>query len=235
MSSNGLAPQRRPAILLDKDGTLIEDLPYNVDPRRIRLAPGAREAIRTLAAAGHRFVVVTNQSGVARGYFTEADLAEVHAHLEWLIEDLGGTLAGFYACPHLPDGVNEFALECDCRKPLPGLIHRAARDLDIDLAESWFIGDTWMDAAAGRAAGCRTIMVGPDAATAHALPEGRRPDHVARDLRGAARIILAADAARDEAAERARLEARRERRSRERQSRERRSRERAQRRTGAAA
>jgi D-glycero-D-manno-heptose 1,7-bisphosphate phosphatase len=110
------------------------------------------------------------------------------------------------------------------------LIHRAATDLEISLAESWFIGDTWMDAAAGRAAGCRTIMVGPDAATAHALPPDRRPDHVARDLRGAARIILAADAATDEAAERARLDARRVRRSRERQSRGR-----AQRRTGAAA
>src|ERR687890_2354226 len=82
----------RPVVFLDKDGTLIEDLPYNVDPRRIRLAPGAREAIRLLAAAGHRFVIVTNQSGVARGYFTEADLDAVHRHLEATVAELGGSL-----------------------------------------------------------------------------------------------------------------------------------------------
>jgi D-glycero-D-manno-heptose 1,7-bisphosphate phosphatase len=185
----------RPAIFLDKDGTLIEDLPYNVDPRRIRLAPGAREGIRLLAGAGHRFVIVTNQSGVARGYFSEADLDEVRDHLAWLIEDLGGSLEGFYACPHLPDGINDFAIECDCRKPLPGLIHRAADELGIDLAASWFVGDTWMDAAAGKAAGCRTIMVGPDARTADSLPDDRRPDAAVRDLLGAAQVILAADEA----------------------------------------
>jgi histidinol-phosphate phosphatase family protein len=180
-------------VFLDKDGTLIEDLPYNVDPRRIRLAPGAREAIRLLGAAGYRFVVVTNQSGVARGYFTEADLAEVHAHLAAIVRNLGGDLEGFYACPHLPEGINEFAVDCDCRKPLPGLIHRAARDLDVDVAASWFIGDTWMDAAAGRAAGCRTIMVGPDATSASELPHDRRPHHATRDLLGAARVILEQD------------------------------------------
>jgi D-glycero-D-manno-heptose 1,7-bisphosphate phosphatase len=190
-----MAMRRRGAIFLDKDGTLIEDLPYNVDPRRIRLAPGARDAIRLLAAAGHRFVIASNQSGVARGYFTEAELDEVRAHLEWVVEDLGGQLVGFYACPHLPEGINEFAIECDCRKPAPGLILRAAEELDIDLDASWFVGDTWMDAVAGRAAGCRTIMVGPDVATVDSLPPDRRPDATARDLLGAARIILQADEA----------------------------------------
>jgi D-glycero-D-manno-heptose 1,7-bisphosphate phosphatase len=187
--------QLRPAIFLDKDGTLIEDLPYNVDPRRIRLAPGARDGIRLLAAAGHRFVIVTNQSGVARGYFSETDLDEVRDHLAWLVEALGGSLDGFYVCPHLPEGINEYAVECDCRKPLPGLIHRAADELGIDIESSWFIGDTWMDAAAGRAAGCRTIMVGPDARTADELPDDRRPDAAVRDLLGAARVILEADTA----------------------------------------
>lgn len=186
----------RPAVFLDKDGTLIEDLPYNVDPRRIRLAPGAREAIGLLGGAGYRFVIVTNQSGVARGYFDEDDLAEVHAHLEWLLADLGGTLEGFYFCPHLPEGINEYAIECDCRKPEPGLVRRAAQELVVDLGRSWFVGDTWMDVLAGRAAGCRTILVGPDVAKVPSWPRERHPDHAARDLLGAARIILAEDAAR---------------------------------------
>jgi D,D-heptose 1,7-bisphosphate phosphatase len=180
-------------VFLDKDGTLIEDLPYNVDPRRIRWAPSAREGIRTLAEAGYRFAVVTNQSGVARGYFEEADLEEVRRHLEWLLSDLGATLDGFYYCPHVPDGTNEYAIECACRKPLPGLLERAAEELHVDPATSWFIGDAWMDVVAGRAAGCRTIQVGPEAATAHLEPVERRPDHAVPDLLEAARVILEVD------------------------------------------
>jgi D-glycero-D-manno-heptose 1,7-bisphosphate phosphatase len=191
VSARGSA--RASTVFLDKDGTLIDDLPYNVDPERIRLAPGAAQAIRLLAQAGHRFVIVTNQSGVARGYFGVDDLARVHDHLVGVVAEHGGCLDGFYFCPHLPDGINEFAVDCACRKPAPGLIHRAASDLDIDVAGSWFVGDTWMDVAAGRAAGCRTILIGPEAAGAAELPPDRRPDHAARDLLGAAKIILAAD------------------------------------------
>jgi D-glycero-D-manno-heptose 1,7-bisphosphate phosphatase len=183
-------PAARPGVFLDKDGTLIEDLPYNVDPGRIRLAPGAQAGIAALGAAGLPLVVVTNQSGVARGYFTEADLDAVHRHLAGVIEAAGAELAGFYYCPHLPEGVNEFAVECDCRKPLPGLIERAAADLGIDAARSWFIGDTWMDVVAGRAAGCTTILVGPDVRLIPELPRARRPDFAARDFLGAARIVL---------------------------------------------
>lgn len=186
-------PADAPMVFIDKDGTLIEDLPYNVDPRRIRLAPGAREGIRALAAAGYRFAIVTNQSGVARGYFGEAELEEVHAHLAWLLADLGARLEGFYYCPHVPEGVNEFAIECDCRKPLPGLIHRAAEELSVALDRAWFIGDAWMDVVAGRAAGCRTIQVGPEAALADREPPERRPDHAVRDLSEAAKVILEAD------------------------------------------
>jgi D,D-heptose 1,7-bisphosphate phosphatase len=180
-------------VFLDKDGTLIEDLPYNVDPRRIRLAPGAREGVRALAEAGYRFAVVTNQSGVARGYFDEADLEEVRRHLEWLLSDLGATLDGFYYCPHVPDGTNEYAIECACRKPLPGLIEQACEELHVDPTTSWFVGDAWMDVVAGRTAGCRTIQVGPEAATAHLEPPERRPHHAVPDLLEAARVILDAD------------------------------------------
>ncbi len=191
--SGGPAPSvgRGPTVFLDKDGTLIEDLPYNVDPTRIRLAPNARAGLRLLGAAGARLVVATNQSGVARGYFSEADLIAVADHLAAEIADLGGRLEGFYFCPHLPDGINEYAVECDCRKPLPGLVRRAGRELGLETEGAWFVGDTWMDVVAGRAAGCRTIMVGPEHRDAGLLPPDRRPDHAVPDLLAAARIILA--------------------------------------------
>jgi histidinol-phosphate phosphatase family protein len=194
-------PESRPAlpvgptVFLDKDGTLIEDLPYNVDPSRIRLAPGSRAALRLLGAAGCRIIIATNQSGVARGYFTEADLAAVADHLGRELEALGARLEGFYYCPHLPDGINEFAIDCACRKPEPGLVHRAADELAIEIASSWFVGDTWMDAMAGRAAGCRTIMVGPEHRDAASLPPDRRPEFAVPNLLAAARIILTEHAA----------------------------------------
>jgi len=184
----------RPTVFMDKDGTLIEDVPYNVDPRRVRLANGAGEAIRLLSGAGYRLVVVTNQSGIARGYFTETELREVESHLVGELTALGASLDGFYFCPHEPGGVNEYGIVCSCRKPEPGLVLRAARELRVDLARAWFIGDTWMDVVAGRRAGCRTIMVGPEHRDAHELPDSKRPDHAVSDLLDAARIILAEDA-----------------------------------------
>jgi D-glycero-D-manno-heptose 1,7-bisphosphate phosphatase len=185
----------RGVVFVDKDGTLIEDLPYNVDPARVRFAPGAREAVRRLAAAGWDLVIITNQSGVARGYFTEADLATLGEHLADEIERLGGRLLGFYACPHLPDGsVAPFAVACDCRKPAAGLILRACAELGVDPEASWFVGDTWMDVAAGAAAGCRTILVGPEYLTRPGHPVGVRPDAAVPDLLAAAETVLAADA-----------------------------------------
>jgi D-glycero-D-manno-heptose 1,7-bisphosphate phosphatase len=187
-----MAVTSRPVVFLDKDGTLIEDLPYNVDPARIRFAPGARAALRRFAEAGVGVVVATNQSGVARGYHTPEDLDAVERYLRSELEAAGVPLLGFYACPHLPEGVNEYAIECDCRKPMPGLILQAARDLGIDPARCWFVGDTWMDVAAGRAAGCRTVLVGPDRALIGEFPPEARPHHAAADLDGAARIIVEA-------------------------------------------
>src|SRR3954471_7945747 len=102
--------RRRPTVFLDKDGTLIEDLPYNVDPERIRLAPGSRAGIRLLGQAGFRIVIVTNQSGVARGYFSERDLDAVARHIDAELRGLGAGIDGFYFCPHLPDGINEYAI-----------------------------------------------------------------------------------------------------------------------------
>src|SRR5579871_1015067 len=106
------------AVFLDKDGTLIEDVPYNVDPDRIRLSVGAMEALQTLHDAGYQLVVVSNQSGVARGRFPEAALAEVEKRLRELLAAAGVPLAGFYYCPHHPAGhVAPYAVDCSCRKP----------------------------------------------------------------------------------------------------------------------
>jgi histidinol-phosphate phosphatase family protein len=181
----------RPVVFLDKDGTLIEDVPFNVDPALVRFAPGAADAIALWARHGWRIAIVTNQSGVAHGYFTLADLDRLAAHLRESIERFGGNWAGFYACPHEPTGINEFAIECDCRKPRPGLLQQATTELGVDPADCWFVGDTWSDVAAGRAAGCRTAFVGPTWQTAGTMPADRRPDRAAPDLYGAARLIAA--------------------------------------------
>ena len=187
-------PGGRAAVFLDKDGTLVDDLPYNVEVHRIRFAPGAVEAVRRLSRAGYRLVVATNQSGIARGYFGEADLRAVERHIAAELERLGVALAGFYFCPHLPRGTAAaYAVVCDCRKPAPGLLVRAAAELGVDLARSWFVGDTWMDVACGRAAGCRTVLVGPEWRLAGTLPPARRPDYAVPDLAAAARAILVAD------------------------------------------
>jgi len=118
-------------VFIDKDGTLVENVPYNVDPALIRLSRGAEHAIARLAKAGFRFVVVSNQPGVALGRFPESALLRVKERLGELLAPLGAELAGFYYCPHHPEGsVAEYAIQCDCRKPAPGLIERAARELN---------------------------------------------------------------------------------------------------------
>lgn len=148
------------AVFLDKDGTLIDDVPFNVDPQRIRLAPGATFALRRLARAGYALIVVSNQAGVARGHFAEQALAGVEQRLHELLAEIGVRLTGFYYCPHDPKGaMAPYAVACTCRKPAPGLLLRAAAAHDLDLARSWFIGDILDDVEAGNRAGCRTVLI----------------------------------------------------------------------------
>ena len=181
------------AVFVDKDGTLVEDVPYNVDPERIRLMPGAAEGLQRLHRAGFRLIVISNQSGVARGLFTEDALAAVEARLRMLLAEADVPLAGFYVCPHLPDGcVPAYARACDCRKPEPGLILRAAREHAIDPTRSWMVGDILNDVEAGRRAGCRTLLVCSGGETEWRITPARTPHHVARDLREAAQIIATA-------------------------------------------
>ena len=183
---------RRPAVFLDKDGTLVEDVPYNVDSARIRLGRGAADGLHVLHAAGYRLVVVSNQSGVARGYFPESALAAVGRRLRELLAAAGVPLAGFYYCPHHPRGrVPEYAVACDCRKPAPGLFLRAARELGLNLRRSWMVGDILDDVEAGHAAGCRALLLDNGHETEWLSGPGRTPDAVAGDLAEAARIILA--------------------------------------------
>jgi histidinol-phosphate phosphatase family protein len=184
-----------PAVFLDKDGTLVEDVPHNVDPDRIRLGRGAIAGLFALHAAGYRLVVVSNQCGVARGLFPESALRNVEGKLRDLLEDVGVPLAGFYYCPHHPEGnVAEYARACDCRKPAPGLLRRAAADLRVDCGTSWMIGDILDDVEAGRAAGCRTVLLDNGHETEWVRSLAREPDAIAPDLAAATRIILQAAA-----------------------------------------
>jgi histidinol-phosphate phosphatase family protein len=181
----------KPAVFLDKDGTLLDDVPFNVDPDRITLAPGAAEGARLLTEAGYALVVVTNQSGVAHGAFPESALSRVEAHVRALVEAAGGRLLGFYYCPHDVSGsVAPFNRACGCRKPEPGLLHRAASELDLALDQAWLVGDILDDIEAGRRAGCRTILLDRGNETEWRFAPGRVPHRVASDLREAAEIIL---------------------------------------------
>jgi D-glycero-D-manno-heptose 1,7-bisphosphate phosphatase len=187
------------AIFFDKDGTLIPDIAYNTDPAKIVFNFGAGIAISKLSALGFLFIVVSNQSGVARGYFTEEDLIPVREKLESLFLQSGAKLDGFYYCPHYPWGSNkQFSIECDCRKPQPGMILRAAREHRITLEESWIIGDILNDVEAGNKAGCRTILLNNGNETEWLNGEYRIPDYIADDLVEAADIILAELSARGE-------------------------------------
>jgi D-glycero-D-manno-heptose 1,7-bisphosphate phosphatase len=153
------------AVFLDRDGTIVEDRGYMGDPEQLRLIPGAADALRRFSREGYLVIVVSNQSGVARGLFDEAALARVHARLEGLLEECGAGLDGAYYCPYLSGAeatVGAYRRESELRKPAPGMLLQAAGELDIDLSRSWMIGDAACDVEAGARAGCRTIFICPD-------------------------------------------------------------------------
>ena len=183
--------QLQPAIFLDKDGTLVNDVPYNVDPARIELSAGAEVALPQLVQHGFQLVVVSNQSGIARGYFDESALGEVERRLRKLLGLIGVPLAGFYYCPHFAQGrVSPYSIECECRKPKPGLLLRAADDLGLDLSSSWMIGDILDDVEAGHLAGCKSILLINGGETQWEFSSQRLPDAVACDLVGAADWVI---------------------------------------------
>lgn len=176
-----------PAIFLDKDGTLIDDIPYNVDPAEIRLSNRAGEGLRVLSQLGYPLIVVTNQAGIARGFFKEEALGPVRQRLEELLARHGASMTGFYYCPHYPDAaVTEYTFACDCRKPLPGMLLKAAGEHGIDLARSWMIGDILNDVEAGHRAGCRSVLIDSGNETEWVLSPERDPEYIASDLHDAA-------------------------------------------------
>ena len=182
------------AVFIDKDGTLVENIPYNVNPEQIKLVDGAIEGLKLLQKAGYKIIIVSNQSGVARGYYTEADLTRVEEHLRATLSSEGIPLDGFYYCPHYPDGkIKDYSIDCMCRKPRPGMLFKAGRDHNINLAASWIIGDILDDVEAGRRADCYTVLIDNGNETEWSMTPYRRPHHTARSLAEAAKLIYSAN------------------------------------------
>jgi D-glycero-D-manno-heptose 1,7-bisphosphate phosphatase len=149
----------RRAVFIDRDGTINEEKEYLFRTEDFAFIPGVPQAIRQLNEAGFLVIVVTNQSGVARGYYTEEDVHLLHRHIASQLEQYGARVDGWYFCPHHPSGRGSYALPCRCRKPMPGMLLQAADRHAIDLESSVMIGDKLIDVEAGTAAGCRTILV----------------------------------------------------------------------------
>ena len=180
----------RPAVFIDKDGTLVDDVPFNVDPDRIRLAEGAGPALRRLQTLGLKLIVVTNQSGIARGLFPESAMDIVQDRLTELLAAHDVSLDAFVYCPHWPHGrVASLAYACSCRKPLPGMLLRAAEAMHLHLDASWMIGDILDDIEAGRRAGCHTILIDNGNETEWRIDTMRHPHRLARSLDQAADLI----------------------------------------------
>jgi D-glycero-D-manno-heptose 1,7-bisphosphate phosphatase len=177
----------RPALFMDRDGCLIEEMGYINHPSRVRVLPRTPEAIARINAAGIAAVMATNQAGIARGYFSNETLAAVNAELERQLGALGARLDALYVCTHHPTaGEPPYRETCECRKPKPGLLLRAAAELGLDLSRSIMVGDKPSDVEAGQAAGAATVLV----LTGYGRGEWEyrrhewtvKPDHVAEDL-----------------------------------------------------
>jgi D-glycero-D-manno-heptose 1,7-bisphosphate phosphatase len=185
----------RPAVFLDRDGTLTAEAEWVRSKADLVLLPFAGEAVARLSRAGFAVVVATNQSAIARGFLTEAELSEIHAHMTRELERDGGVVAGLYYCPHHPnEGHPPYRRECECRKPKPGMLLAAARELALDLGRSWTIGDAGRDLDAGEAAGVTGILVatGKGEAEFERLSVDRRPpQRFEPDVLAAARAIVA--------------------------------------------
>lgn len=181
------------AVFLDRDGTLIEEVGYLDRLDRMTLFPWSIDAVRLLNRAGFRVVVVTNQAGVARGLFPESFVGEAHAEMRARFAGGGATIEQFYYCPHHPEAtVAAYREECACRKPRPGMIWQAERELGIDPAKSFVVGDRWIDVAMGRACGARAVLVrtGYGRAEEPLRPAALEADFVADTLMDATGWIL---------------------------------------------
>jgi D-glycero-D-manno-heptose 1,7-bisphosphate phosphatase len=187
--------QKKPAVFIDRDGTMTAEVGYINHPSRLRLIAGAAEAVRLCNHNGLLAVLTTNQAGVARGYFTEDLIGVVHDKLRTLLARKNATLDGIYYCPHHPrEGQDPYRTECDCRKPRPGMIQQACVDLPVDLSRSYMVGDRISDSKFGHALSLRTVMV----LTGYGRGEYEyqrdhwtdEPDYIARNLKEAVEWIV---------------------------------------------
>lgn len=176
---------KKVAVFLDRDGTINLDTSYISSAADFVFLPNAKEGLKLLQESGFLLFIVTNQSGLARGYFTLEDLEEIHAKLIKEVGEIGVKFEGIFFCPHHPDE------NCDCRKPSPAGVLKFAREYDIDLGKSYFIGDKVIDVETGAKAGCRTVLLAtPEGAAALKNEDGwREPDYILPDLHAAADLI----------------------------------------------
>jgi D,D-heptose 1,7-bisphosphate phosphatase len=196
--ARGSLSVRRPAILLDRDGVINEDISYLTRPEQLKLIPGSAAAIRQLREAGYRIAVITNQPVIARGDLTTAGLLRIHDYMEMELSREGAFLDGIYYCPHHPhkgfDGERpELKFDCECRKPEAGMVRRAVSELNLDLGGSWLIGDRTSDVQTAYNCGIRSVLVRTGIGGGDARYEAA-PDYVFDDLAEAARFIVGGDA-----------------------------------------
>lgn len=187
------------AVFMDRDGTITDEVGYVNHPSRLKLFDWTIPAIQQLNRAGLKAVVITNQAGVARGYFTEDLVQEVHALLREKLRGAGAHLDGIYYCPHHPSaGEPPYRQDCRCRKPRPGMLEQAARDLDIELASSYMVGDRYGDVELARRVGARAVFVksgyGLGEFTYQRQTWNQQPDYIAEDLLDAVRWIVQREA-----------------------------------------
>ena len=186
-----------PAVFLDRDGVLIHDVNLLTDVNQVKFYEGAMEAIKRLKASGFTLVVITNQPVVARGLITEKDVETIHAYIAQRLDSENASVDGFYFCPHHPRAtLPQYRMDCDCRKPRPGMLVRASQELDLALRQSYMVGDRITDVIAGEMAGCHTILVrtGMDKAPLSESPDrvnnSGTPEYTCDTISAAANFIL---------------------------------------------
>ena len=179
------------AVFLDRDGTIIEDIGYLGECSKIKFLPRASKAIKLLNENGFKVIVATNQSGVARGYFTEETVREINRYIQETLAKQGALIDKFYYCPHHIEGIiEEYKKECYCRKPNPGMIEQAVGEFDIELKNSFVIGDKSTDIELGHRAGCRTILLTNKMSPGREKEITSMPHHIATDLYKAVKWLV---------------------------------------------
>jgi D,D-heptose 1,7-bisphosphate phosphatase len=186
-----MTSKKNKAVFIDKDGTLIPDIPYNVNPDLIAIDKAVVQGLQLLKAEGFLLIIISNQSGVARGYFPFEALMGVEKKITQILAEHDIKIDGFYFCPHYTEGaVKEYVVACNCRKPKPGMILKACEEHNVDPARSWMIGDILNDVEAGNRAGCKTVLLDNGNETKWEAGEYRTPTYLAMNFNKACQFII---------------------------------------------